>query len=171
MTNQVSAATSLAYGYSAGVPIEKTDFVGNVTMGQWHTHDYQSKGRSIKRIDVCFTAQVIKGIGMTFWGDDAQYAAGDWNNPKLSNTFTTLHEDDLLAKFGISTDPSMAQGSVRGLYLQTKKGKEFTAGYVTSPYSWLDVDQCALMGFYAWENVDRFIAALGLWITVRPKSV
>lgn len=167
MTNQVSVHQ---LGYVAGVPIEKTDFVGNVESGKWHTHDYQSKGRSIKRIDVCFTEQVIKGIGMKFYGDDTQYSAGDWNNPKLHNTFIPLHEDDLLVKFGISTDGTFANGAVRGLFLQTKKGTQWTAGYVTNPYSWLDVDSVALMGFYAWENVDRFIAALGLWVTVRPNS-
>jgi hypothetical protein len=148
--------------------VVKTDFVGNTTMG--NEFSILSTWRPVKRIDVCYTANVIKGIGVKFWGDDKQYSTGDWSNPAFSNQLIEMQENDVLKQFGISTDPTFASNSVRGLMLQSKKIAQWAPGYVTNPYSWLDVDKLVLMGFYGWTNGDNFIAALGLWVTKRPSA-
>jgi hypothetical protein len=146
--------------------VAKTAFAGNAKMGS--EFSMLSTWRPVKRIDVCFTVNVIKGIGVKFWGDDKQYGTGDWSNPAFSNMFIEMPENDVLKQFGISTDPTFADNSVRGLTLQSRKIPQWTPGYVTNPYSMLDVDKVVLMGFYGWTNSDNFIAALGLWVTVRP---
>ena len=147
--------------------VAKTAFAGNASMGS--EFSMLSTWRPVKRIDVCYTVDVIKGIGVRFWGDDTQYGTGDWSNQAFSNMFIELPENDVLKQFGISTDPSFARNSVRGLTLQSKKIPQWSPGYVTNPYSMLEVDKLVLMGFYGWTNPDNFIAALGLWVTVRPR--
>jgi hypothetical protein len=155
----------------AAVPIEKTKEYGGTTVGD--AYEIKTGGRPVKWVQACWNGEFIKGLAMEFHGDQTRYTVGDWNNSSRNfhRSAIEIAVDDPLNALKVSTT-SEGYGSIRGIWMQTRSMAKqgdvwWSAGNITDPFSYYDVPGRYWMGIYGRVNKDKFINALGLFVTVK----
>jgi hypothetical protein len=154
----------------ANVPVEQTSVYGG-DGNNVPAYDIKTSGKPVRWVQACWTGEVIKGLALKFHNDDTLYTVGDWNNSSehFHRAATEIAVDDPLVSFKVST-ASFGRQSIRGIFVQTrsmaKKGDVWwSAGNITDPFSFYEVEARYWMGIFGKVNKDNFINSLGLWVT------